>query len=49
MQEHIDSCHKGSEIRTTYTEQNTAHFNNVENITIDSEGIFPQKKKNGRE
>ena len=49
MQEHIDSCHKESESSEVYPEHSTAHFNNVTNITVDSDSIIPQKKQNGRE
>ena len=38
-----------SEIRASYPEQSTAHYNNVANITIGSDSTTPQKKKNGRE
>ena len=44
MREHIYSCHKESESRATYMEQNTAHFNNAANINFDSDIITPQKK-----
>ena len=47
MQEHIDSFHKGHEICTEHPEQNTAHFNNVANITVGSGSITPQKRKMG--
>ena len=49
MRENIDSCHKESESRTEYPEQNTSHFNNVANITVNSNSVTPQKKKNGIE
>ena len=45
----IDSCHKESEIYTSYLEQITAHFNIVASITIYSDGINLQKKQKGRE
>ena len=32
-----------------YLEQNTLHFENVANITGDSDIIAPHKKQNGRE
>ena len=32
-----------------YLEQNTLHFENIANITEDSDIISPNKKKNGRE
>ena len=47
MREHIDSCHKESKICAAYPEYSTAYFNKVENITIDSDSITPQKKKMG--
>ena len=34
--------------RAAYMEQNTLHFKNVTNISIDSDSITPQKKQNGR-
>ena len=47
MGEYIDSFHKESEIRIAYLEQNTAHFNNVAKITVNSDIINQQKKKIG--
>ena len=47
--EHSDSCHKESEIPAVYPKYNTAHFNNVANITSNSDSITPHKKQNGRE
>ena len=41
MRENIDSCHKESESRTEYPEQNTSHFNNVANITVNSNSVTP--------
>ena len=41
MREHINSCHKESESRTAYPEYNTAHFNNVANISVNSDSITP--------
>ena len=32
-----------------YPEYSTEHFNSVANITVDSDGITPQKKQNGIE
>ena len=49
LQTYIDGCHKESERCAAYPEQSTAHFNNVVNITVDSDSITPQKGKNGRE
>ena len=49
MQEHIDSFHKESESRAAYPEHSTTHFNNIANITVDSDIITPHKKQNGRE
>ena len=46
---YIDICHKESESCAAYTEHITAHLNNVANITINGDGINPQKKKNRRE
>ena len=48
MQEHIDSFHKGHEICTEHPEQNTAHFNNVAKITVDSDSKTPYRKHNIR-
>ena len=48
LRTHIDSCHKESEIGAVYPENNTAHFNKVTNITVDSDSITPQKKQNER-
>ena len=47
MQEHIDSFHKESESCAAYPEHSTTHFNNVANITVDSDIITPHKKQNG--
>ena len=49
MREYIDSCHRESESCAAYLEHNTAHFNNIANITANSDSITPQKKNNGRE
>ena len=49
MQEYIDSCRKESKSRSAYPEKNTAHFNNVAKITVDSDSTTPQKKQTGRE
>ena len=49
IREHIDSCYKGSKSCAEYLEHSTAHFNNVANITIDSDSITPKNKKNWRE
>ena len=49
MQEYIDSCHKESKSHTVYQKHSTAHFNNVGNITIDTDSRTQQKKQNGRE
>ena len=49
MREHIDSCHKYSKSSAAYPENGTANFNNVANITVDSDSITPQKKKNEKE
>ena len=40
LQNHIDSCHKKSERRTTYPEQSNANFNKF-NITNYSNIIAP--------
>ena len=37
MRENIDGCHKESKSCATYPEHSTAHFNNVANITVDSD------------
>ena len=49
LEDYIASCHKESERRAVYKEQITEHFNNVADITADSDSITPQKKQNGRE
>ena len=49
MQEHIDSCHKKSESHASYPEHGTAHFNNVANITANSDSKTHNKKKKWRE
>ena len=46
LQTYIDSCHKESERRAAYTEHSTANFNNVANITVNSDIITSQKKQN---
>ena len=48
LQNYIDSCHKESERHAAYPEHITAHFNNVENITVNSDSIT-HRRKNGRE
>ena len=49
MQEHIDNFYKGSESCAAHQEHVTTHFNNVANITINSDSITPQKKMGERE
>ena len=49
MREHIDSWHKESENPAAYPEHGTANFNNIANITIDSDSINPKNKRNGKE
>ena len=39
--------HKESERHTAYPEQRTVHFENVANITVDSDSVFTKNKKNG--
>ena len=46
LRTYIDSVKKE---RASSPEQNTLHLDNIANITIDSEIITQQKKKNGRE
>ena len=49
MQYCIDSCHKSSERRNAYPEeQSTTHFNNVAKISTESNSITPNKKKMGK-
>ena len=43
----IDIFHKESVRRASYQEQSTTCFNNVADITVDSDGITPQKKQSG--
>ena len=45
MREHIDSCHKESEIHAAYTEQSTANFEDVANITVNNNSVITQGKK----
>ena len=45
MKEHINSCHKESERRAAYLEQNTAHFYNIVNIGVNFVSVIPQQKK----
>ena len=47
MRENIDRCHNESESCTEYAEQSNTHFNNVVNITKNSDSITSQKKKMG--
>ena len=49
MRNYIDSCHNESEARTLYQEQSTVHFENLANITVNSDIIIPQEKKNWSE
>ena len=44
MQHYIGSCHKVSERRAPYLEQSTAHFEDVVNITVDSDTLIPQNR-----
>ena len=44
MKNYIDSCHKESERHTAYPEQSTEHFENVANITVDSDSVITQGK-----
>ena len=46
LQTDIDIVKKECE---AYPENNTLHSENVANITINSDSVTPQKKKNGRE
>ena len=45
MWEHVDICHKYSEICAAYPKQSTAHFEDVANITVDSASVITQEKK----
>ena len=49
MKNYIDRFHKESEIRAACPEQSTPHFENVDNITVDSDSVIPQEKKTGSE
>ena len=42
MKTYIDSCKKESEIRTAVLEQNTEIFDNIANITVNSDNLIPQ-------
>ena len=44
---YIDSSHKKPERRAAYPEQITVHFENIDNITIDSASVIPKEKKIG--
>ena len=48
MQEHIDSYNKEPKRFAVYLEQNTAHLNNIANITF-NDIMTPQKRQNKRE
>ena len=45
MNNYIDICKKVSERCAEYPEQNTAHFENVANITAGSDSVIPQEKQ----
>ena len=49
IREYIISCPKESELCAVYTEQSTAYFDDIENITLDSANVILQEKKNGSE
>ena len=49
MQTYIDSCKKESEKHAAYPEQSNVHFENVANITVDSDSITQREKQNGSE
>ena len=46
MQNYIDIFQKESERHAAYPEQRTANFENIANITIDSDILIPQQKQN---
>ena len=43
----IDSCKKKSEKVAAYTEQSTANFEKITNITVNNDNLIPQKNKMG--
>ena len=45
MQDYIDGCNKESGKNVAYPEYSTVNFENVVNITVDSDGITPHSKK----
>ena len=47
IREYINSCPKESEMCAVYTEESTAYFDDIENITLDSANVIPQEKKMG--
>ena len=49
MQNYIDNCKKESGKHAVYPDQSNVHFENFENITIDSDSITPREKKNRSE
>ena len=49
MQTYIESCKKEPERRVVYTEHNTEHFENVANITANSDSVILQEKQTVRE
>ena len=48
LQTYIDIYHKESERCAAYLEQSNAHFNNIANINVNSDGITPQKNRIGK-
>ena len=44
MQEHIYIFRKELERRAAYLEQSSAHFEDIANITVDSDSVIPQGK-----
>ena len=46
MRNYTDSCHKESERCAAYLQQITVNFENVSNITIDSDNVITKDKQN---
>ena len=49
MRNYIDKCNKESEKYAAYPEQSTIHFENVVNITVDSDCVITQEKQDRSE
>ena len=49
LQTYIHGYNKESEKCAAYPGQSTVYFENVANITVNSESVIPKMKQNGRE